>query len=196
MKKHFLVLVLVLALVCSGGAYAAQKEQLTDLLKAAEKEGEVLWTSTLYEEEAMVFVKAFQKEYPQVKVTYTRQHGAEAMELLKREFQTGLIAYDVAQIHNDSVGDFLALDAIEKANWADWGVLPGLIRHDNRFVGAFELEYCILYNTNLIKPEAAPKNWDDLLDPKWKGKIATDTRPLGFLGLTGVWGTGRCSISP
>jgi iron(III) transport system substrate-binding protein len=28
------------------------------------------------------------------------------------------------------------------------------------------------YNTNLVKPEDAPKSYMDLLDPKWKGKIA------------------------
>jgi iron(III) transport system substrate-binding protein len=27
------------------------------------------------------------------------------------------------------------------------------------------------YNTNLVKPEEAPKSFADLLDPKWKGKI-------------------------
>src|SRR5436309_2312298 len=29
----------------------------------------------------------------------------------------------------------------------------------------------IAYNTNLVKPEDAPKSFADLLDPKWKGKI-------------------------
>ncbi|MEI6537479.1 MAG: extracellular solute-binding protein [Verrucomicrobiaceae bacterium] len=27
------------------------------------------------------------------------------------------------------------------------------------------------YNTNLVKPADAPKNYDDLLDPKWKGQM-------------------------
>ena len=30
----------------------------------------------------------------------------------------------------------------------------------------------IAYNTQKLKPEEAPKSWKDLLDPKWKGKIA------------------------
>src|SRR5437763_5829202 len=29
----------------------------------------------------------------------------------------------------------------------------------------------IAYNTNLVKPEDAPKSWADLLDPKWAGKM-------------------------
>src|SRR4030088_1022356 len=29
----------------------------------------------------------------------------------------------------------------------------------------------IAYNTNLVKPEDAPKSFADLLDPKWKGKL-------------------------
>ncbi|MEI9476664.1 MAG: hypothetical protein WCO26_08820, partial [Deltaproteobacteria bacterium] len=75
MKKHFLILLLALSFTFPGVVYAAQKEQLADVIKAAEKEGEVLWASILAEEEAMPFIKAFQKEYPKIKVTYTRQHG-------------------------------------------------------------------------------------------------------------------------
>jgi iron(III) transport system substrate-binding protein len=191
MKTHFFVLAVIVSLICSGSAHAAQKEQIAGMTKAAEKEGEVLWTSTLTEEEGGAFVKAFQKEYPRVKVTFQRQHGGEAMELLKRELQTGRISYDVAQIHPDSLYEFLDIDAIEKVSWTDLGVAAGLVRFDNRFVGVFEDPFCILYNTNLIKPEAAPKNWEDLLDPKWKGKIVTDTRPSGFLRLTSVWGTAK-----
>jgi ABC-type Fe3+ transport system substrate-binding protein len=191
MKKYFLILLLALSFTFPGVVYAAQKEQLADVIKAAEKEGEVLWASILTEEEAMPFVKAFQKEYPKIKVTYTRQHGGEAMELLKREYQTGLIAYDMVEIHTDALYDFIDLGAIEKIQWTDLGVVPGLIRFDNHYLGIFEMDYCILYNTNLIKPETAPKSWEDLLDPKWKGKVVTDTRPLGFLGLTGVWGSAK-----
>ena len=38
----------------------------------------------------------------------------------------------------------------------------------------------ILVNTRLVKPEDEPKSWEDLNDPKWKGKILSDDmRPLG-----------------
>jgi iron(III) transport system substrate-binding protein len=191
MKKLFLILVLALAFIFSGGVYAAQKEQLADVIKAAEKEGEVEWTSVMQDEEAVPFNRAFQKEYPKIKVTYIRQHGGEAMELLKREYQTHAVAYDVVEIHPDSMNDILELDAIEKVPWADLGVVSGLIQLDNRFVGLFDTPFCILYNTNLLKPDQAPKSWEDLLNPKWKGKMVTDTRTSGFLWLTGALGPAK-----
>ena len=45
--------------------------------------------------------------------------------------------------------------------------------------------YFLIYNTNFVKPEDAPKTWTDLLDPKWKGFVATG-HPA-FSGCTGVW---------
>jgi len=38
------------------------------------------------------------------------------------------------------------------------------------------------YNTNLVKPDEAPKSFDDLLDPKWTGKIVK-SHP-GYSGAT------------
>jgi len=187
MIKKNLVFILALLLILSGSALA-QTKGVADIIKAAEKEGQVSWTCVLREKEAAPFIKAFQKEYPKIKVSFQRQHGGDAMERLLREVLAGQVTYDVVHIHPDSVHEFLKLNAIEKVDWAALGVLPDLIQERDIFIGPFETPFCILYNTNLIKPEEAPKTWDDLLNPKWKGKIVTDTRPSGFLRMSGVWG--------
>src|SRR5690606_359224 len=44
---------------------------------------------------------------------------------------------------------------------------------------------CIIYNTDQVAAADAPKNWPDLLDPKWKGKVAIG-HP-GFSGYVGLW---------
>ena len=36
----------------------------------------------------------------------------------------------------------------------------------------------IAYNTNLVKPEDAPKSYADLLDPKWAGKMVKGSSRL------------------
>jgi iron(III) transport system substrate-binding protein len=40
--------------------------------------------------------------------------------------------------------------------------------------------YAIAYNTKLVDPADAPKSWDDLLDPKWKGQLG-----LPYIGAGG-----------
>lgn len=48
--------------------------------------------------------------------------------------------------------------------------------------------YFLIYNTDKVKPEEAPKSWTDLLDPRWKGRVATG-HPA-FSGCTGTWALG------
>src|SRR5439155_10084312 len=48
------------------------------------------------------------------------------------------------------------------------------------------------YNTNLVKKADLPKSYDDLLDPKWKGRIAIEADDSDwFAGLVGQLGQER-----
>ena len=48
--------------------------------------------------------------------------------------------------------------------------------------------YFIIYNKDKVAPEDVPKSWLDLLNPKWKGRVATG-HPA-FSGCTGTWALG------
>ncbi|GHU78032.1 ABC transporter substrate-binding protein [Clostridia bacterium] len=43
---------------------------------------------------------------------------------------------------------------------------------DDLWIGESPLPMVIFYNKELVSEDQAPKTWDDLLDPQWKGKIA------------------------
>ena len=46
------------------------------------------------------------------------------------------------------------------------------------------------YNTRLVKRNEVPKSDEELLHPKWKGKIGMDhSKPEGFLGRSNAWET-------
>ena len=56
----------------------------------------------------------------------------------------------------------------------DWDVVENGIKvkhQDGKYVGVEVFVLGFTYNTELVSEDEAPKTWDDLLDPKWKGKI-------------------------
>jgi len=184
-KSLFLIFALLVSLP---GTLYAENKKVADIIKAAEKEGQVVWMGALHGRETKPIIQAFSKEYPNIKVEYQRQIGGPAMERLMREIQVGTIPYDIIQIHSDYYTEFLKMDIIEQVNWKDFGELPELIHPDNRFVNAFISAFVFVFNTNLVKPEEAPKTWEDYLDPKWRGKFVVDIRPACYIRLTGAWG--------
>lgn len=51
--------------------------------------------------------------------------------------------------------------------------IPGTSKAANdTWIGESPVPVVIMYNKNLVTDEDAPKGWKDLLDPKWKGRIA------------------------
>lgn len=77
-------------------------------------------------------------------------------------------------------------------------IIPGLNKLDKRtystygdWIVAGSSVYAPQYNTKLVSNTEAPKNWQDLLDPKWKGQLglATDLTQWPAIALDeGGWG--------
>lgn len=56
----------------------------------------------------------------------------------------------------------------------DWEIVESGIKmkhEDGYYVGTELFVLGFAYNTELVSEEEAPKTWEDLLDPKWEGKI-------------------------
>ncbi len=55
------------------------------------------------------------------------------------------------------------------------------------YFAAFETPAVIVYASQALRPDQAPQDWDDLLDPKWKGKVLIRD-PLASGTMRAVWG--------
>ena len=86
-------------------------------------------------------------------------------------------------------------NALEKVNYA--GLFPWVTKEMEIFPNEAVLVYTspngIIYNSNLIAKDKAPKNYADLIDPKlspaWAGKIAIPPYVAWLAELSLVWGT-------
>ena len=80
-------------------------------------------------------------------------------------------------------------------------IIPGIKTMDKGMYGRYG-DYAIpgnnaitpQYNTKLVSASEAPKAWEDLLDPKWKGQIglSSDIKVWYVLALAeGGWGMNK-----
>jgi iron(III) transport system substrate-binding protein len=66
---------------------------------------------------------------------------------------------------------------------------PGSVDPDGRWTAIFSHEYVIAYNTRLVKPAEAPTSWQDLLAPRWAGRLAFDEGDVEwYAAMLDYWG--------
>lgn len=160
------------------------------LHEAARKEGSLTWyVAQVDGETAEVMGRAFTAQYPGVKVSVIRTTGQVAYERLVQDLKNNAPQCDVF-----STTDISHMPALRKRNEIAQFVPDNAAAMAPAFQGLGEDGYyypttstmmMIITNTQKVKPEEAPKNWTDLLDPRFKGRVAFG-HPA-FSGYVGCW---------
>ena len=189
----------LLSLSFDGSSYAqdtgkAGSEGITQLYNAAKKEGRVvIWGPT----DGIVYQRmqeALDKQYPGIKIESFESIPEPLVQRIIAESQAGKpAAVDVIQS-----GSLRALrpliDRDMLAQYPGWEKVFGLdaVYANQRFVGGYNLTLPIAYNTKTVSAQEAPKTWEDLADPKWKGrKIIIEARLVPFAMLGTEWGKSK-----
>ena len=60
---------------------------------------------------------------------------------------------------------------LAKGPWNEFGVPKEKQFLDGHVAGLNNLAYVVVYNTKFVKPEEVPNKWEDLLHPRWKGRL-------------------------
>ncbi|MEX2520721.1 MAG: extracellular solute-binding protein [Paracoccaceae bacterium] len=171
--------------------YAGRAQgSLEELYEAARSEGELTWYIVPYGSETAERIgAAFTKKYPGVKVNVVRTTAQVAFQRLNQDIDSGVANCDVfaSSVMAHAVdlkerGLLMNYTPINKEN-----AFPDFrnIDPDDAFTVTTAGPMCIVYNTDKVTEEEAPKNWPDLLDPKWKSQVAIG-HP-GFSGYVGLW---------
>jgi iron(III) transport system substrate-binding protein len=160
------------------------------LEEAARKEGELTWyVSQINGGTAEAAGSAFTALHPGIKVNVVRITTQVAYQRVGQELKNNAVVCDV--FSTTDIAQYLAmkkkgqLAKIAPPNAAGLSAAFKDFDPDGYFYPTYAGEVVIAYNTEKLKPEQAPKNWPDLLQAKWKGKVAVG-HPA-FSGYAGNW---------
>jgi ABC-type Fe3+ transport system substrate-binding protein len=167
------------------------------LIEGAKKEGQVVIYAALIQNQAMrPLADGFGKKYPFIKLTTWRADSEDIVQKAAAEVRANNVVADLVE------GTGAGEEAVE-ANI----VLPYYAPAVDGFPVAYRNPaglwtptrlsyYSVAYNTKQVAPDKAPKSYEDLLDPQWKGKMAwrigsSTGAPLFITNLRLAWGEER-----
>jgi iron(III) transport system substrate-binding protein len=156
-------------------------DRMQKLIEGAKKEGTLTLYTSAAVEDIKVLNDAFEKKYG-VKTEVWRASGENiiqrsAVEARGNRFDVDVFETDgpvMESLHREKLLQELKSPIL--ANLA-----PGAIQSHKEWIGDRLQIFSAAYNTNLVKKADLPKTYEDLLDPKWKGKLGIEAADNDWL---------------
>jgi iron(III) transport system substrate-binding protein len=172
MKKLIVTLTAILLMTpCAVSAGQQQKTSSSEgktLIAKAKAEGKATFYANITAVEPIM--EEFTKKYG-VKAEYTRISTSKFVATIMTEHEAGKLMADVLQAPLPILellkekGVLASYKSPVAAGYPEW------TKKDDK-IQLFGIEYvALIYNKDLVKPADAPKKYEDLTDPKWRGKI-------------------------
>src|SRR5712671_276002 len=121
-------------------------------------------------------VAAMNKHFPNLKIEFVRAGSVETVKRFVAERQAGRIGADL--IHGADPGGF---EYFAEKGWLDTRLAALPLTQDYRegffdkkagWVALRATGIALMYNTRLVAKDAVPRTWKELIEPKWKSRIA------------------------
>lgn len=137
----------------------------------ARKEGSLLLYTTGTQIQPLI--DRFKEKYPFIKVELSRAGSADSARKVVEEYNAGYHKVDAYELATHGLvvpRDHGLLQPFASPEMANYDA--GAIEAKKHWVIARESYTGLGFNTNLVPPDQAPKTYEDLLAPQWKGKMA------------------------
>lgn len=161
-----------------GQAVPKDHPTIAALYDEAKKEGRVSWWDQHEKTVAQKFIDTFGKQFPGVEVQYFEATQDVLKTRAVAEARAGQVSFDFVDT-GQNYPDYKAAGIIDdKSDFTEILTLAGVPK-DYIVNGTYSPEFSVYgaaYNTNMVKPEELPDTLDGFADPKWKGKLAIETR--------------------
>lgn len=180
-----------LALVLGWSAEA--QSQPKEVVEGAKKEGQLVFYSGIPIPDAQSILSALERKYPFIKTTFYRATGPALVSRIQTEQRAGSHIWDVMNSTGFEPyalleqGYFAKHDSPERKFFPD-----GHKDNEGYWATMYTSPMIVSYNTRLVSPGDLPKEYLDLLQPKWKGRLGLDSSDFEwYANLRKIWGAER-----
>jgi ABC-type Fe3+ transport system substrate-binding protein len=205
-RLQFLPLIAFAALVLADAASAQTPPDILlykgpdreqRLIEGARKEGQVVIYGALIQNQAMrPIADGFGKKYPFLKLSTWRADSEDIVQKASAEVRANNVVADV--IEGTGTGEeAIAANIVQPYYAPAMAGFPPQYRNDAGLWAPTRLSYYgIAYNTKMLPPDQVPKSYEDLLDPRLKGRMAwrigsSTGTPLFLTNLRLAWGEAK-----
>jgi iron(III) transport system substrate-binding protein len=187
-----LILLITITWLALGGVAQAQTD-LSSLIAGAKQEKEVVWYTTTSAGDNQAIVAGFAKKYPFLKVQVLRSTGEKLRQRVLTEAAAGQFFADVLSVSSMEMGLLKSKNLLQAYDAPESEGYPaGAKDKEKYFTAIYARNFVMGYNTAMIAEKDRPRDWSDLLDPKWKGKFGIDEEEFEWYGtLIDYWGRER-----
>jgi iron(III) transport system substrate-binding protein len=145
------------------------------LVKGAQDEKELTVYTSMLVDELGTLTKTFNKRYPFLKLNPSRLSGRRVITRVETEYRAGRYTVDVAGGFANIAYSLKLGNLIDSYYSPQRKFFPGSDSDKERYFAPDYITPVVLgYNTNMLKRDQVPKTYEELLAPKWKGKMFLD----------------------
>jgi iron(III) transport system substrate-binding protein len=162
------------------------------LIAGAKREGSVtLYSSATLADQAAI-IGAFQAKYG-IKVQQWRGSSEDVRTRAMTEYAAGRHDVDVAETAGPDMEAMVREKLLEPVDTPVTArLIPQALMPHHSWVATRLVVFVGAYNTDLIKRTDAPKSYEDLRNPKWKGKLGIEADDANwFLTVVGAMGEAK-----
>jgi iron(III) transport system substrate-binding protein len=176
--------------LAAGSAAAYAQSDLSSLVNNAKQEKEVVWYTTTSAGDNQAIVAGFTKKYPFLKVQVLRSTGEKLRQRVLTETSAGQYFSDVLSVSSMEMGLLKSRNLLQPYDPPEAEGYPANAKDKEKsFTAIYARNFVMGYNTAMIPEKDRPRDWPDLLDPKWKGKFGIDEEEFEWYGtLIDYWG--------
>jgi len=152
------------------------------LLAEAKKQGQLVMYTSLNLKDSVPITEAFEKKTG-VKVQLWRASSEKVLQRAVTEARAGRFTCDVLETNGPEMEALYREKLLEPFYSAHFKDLPPAAFPAHRHYVADRFNFFTIgYNTNLVKPGEVPNTYEDLVHPRWAGRVGIEGSDVDWFG--------------